>query len=593
MLSGVLKTNKYDGRYYQLNWSAKQSIADNTSTISWELQALGGNSGYYYEHSVSLAMYGAIQYSSTNSQPRYKGKVAGGNFTVNHDVNGEATFSIDLKVACYTYAVNLTASATGITLDTIPRKATIISAPNFNDEENPTITYTNPAGEAVTEVAACISLTGSTADIAYRAISETDTSYTFELTEDERNLLLSNTNSGSNSRKIKFYIRTKIGDSTFYHSVSKTFTVVNNAPTISVSTSPDTITTSVNGYIGNTFIKHFTDVTYKITATALKGATIEKYKAICGNQVKTTASGTLEDVRSGSIVYEVTDSRGNVATASFVAEIIDYKNLTCNLNVDVPTADGATTLRISGAYSGITFGSASGAQTNQLKVYYKMVTVGEADTDNWIEITSSVNIGSNSYQVDFPITGLDYTKKYNFYAKAIDKISSITTEAYPVKTLPVFDWGENDFNFNVPVTITDGDKAYNLLGALKSMTTAYNLATTVTAGTNYSSASGSATLVGNSLRVWFNVTRKTATSVGDITNENVCTLSVKHGGKIKSSYNVGYINGSSGSVSSFTTSTSTGSEILTITLALAATTAASTNFAGYFVIPVALNLDKY
>lgn len=593
MLSDILTTNKYDGRYYQLEWTATQSVTENTSTINWILSAKGGNVGYYYEHSVALTMNNVSRYSSTNSIPRYKGEVASGSFKITHDANGEATFNINLEVACYYTNVNLTASKTGIKLDTIPRKAIITSAPDFTDEANPVIKYTNPAGSAVTKLEASITIGSGVYGLAdYREIPLTGT-YTFNLDDTEREAIR-NAAKNANSIKIRFYLKTTIGSNFFYHYVDRKVTIINCNPTIEVTTNiSDSYTKTVNGNVNNVFIKSFTDVYYKIKPTTYKGATIESYRAICGSQVKTTASGTLEDVRSGSIFYEVTDSRGNVATASFVAEIIDYKNLTCNLNVDVPTADGATTLRISGAYSGITFGSASGAQTNQLKVYYKMVTVGEEDTDNWIEITSSVNIGGNSYQIDFPIGGLDYTKKYNFYAKAIDKISSVTTDAYPVKTLPVFDWGENDFNFNVPVTITDGDKAYNLLGALKAMTTAYTLTTTATAGTNYSSASGSATLVGNSLRVWFNVTRKTATGTGDITNETICTLSVNHGGKIKSSYNVGYINGSSGAVSSFTTSTSTGSEILTITLALAATTAASTNFAGYFVIPVSLNLDKY
>ena len=42
-LSGSVATNAGEySRYYRLNWTATQSIANNTSTISWTLTAAGG-----------------------------------------------------------------------------------------------------------------------------------------------------------------------------------------------------------------------------------------------------------------------------------------------------------------------------------------------------------------------------------------------------------------------------------------------------------------------------------------------------------------------------------------------------------------------
>jgi hypothetical protein len=71
--------------------------------------------------------------------------------------------------------------------------ATITYAPNFNDESNPTIKYNNPAGKTVTSLQACISLDGSKADVSYRNIPKKGTSYTFDLTDEERNVLRENT----------------------------------------------------------------------------------------------------------------------------------------------------------------------------------------------------------------------------------------------------------------------------------------------------------------------------------------------------------------------------------------------------------------
>lgn len=587
MLSGYVKTNSYDGRYYQLDWTATQSITDNTSTISWTLSAKGGNSGYYYEHSVSLAMYGEYRLSTSNSVPRYKGTVASGSFEVTHNTSGDATFNIKLEVACYSYSVNLTASKYGIELDTIPRKATITKATDFNDEENPTINYNNPAGSAVTEVAACISLTGSDDDIVYRAIPKTGTSYTFELSEDERNLLLSNTNSGSNSRTIKFYIRTVIGDSRFYDKVTKTFTVTNNKPTISVSASPDTTTMQVNGYSTKTFIKSFTDVSYKITPTVLKGASVVSYSVTCGKQTLNTQSGVLTDIESGTINFSFTDSRGNTATTNITGELIDYIKLTCNLVVDIPTTDGETTLNISGNYKQVRFGSASGAQTNGLRLQYKYIE--DKNDSGWIDTTATATFENDTFSIKQPVTGLDYKKKYVFVARAIDIISTVESAEYPVKTLPVFDWGEDDFNFNVPVTI----QGFDLGGLIAAFGQSYSLTTTATPATNYTEATGSATLVGNSLRVIFNATRSSNCSVGDIVNEEVVKLNIKHNGKLTSSYNVAFTSASGGGVCSYITSSTTGTNTLELIVKLNATTVAGTKFSGAFVIPVLLNLNKF
>ena len=162
------------------------------------------------------------------------------------------------------------------------------------------------------------------------------------------------------------------------------------------------------------------------------------------------------------------------------------------------------------------------------------------------------------------------------------------------KGIPVFGWGEDDFNFNVPVTITEEDVCYNLLGALKAMTTSYTLNVSAISSTNYTSASGSAVLAGNTLRVYFQATRSSAPTVGNITDEQMCQLSITHNGKIKDIFNIGFINGNAGAIASFHTSDmSINNNTVTIKLFLASTTATSTNFSGYFSIPVIIDLDKY
>ena len=51
------------------------------------------------------------------------------------------------------------------------------------------------------------------------------------------------------------------------------------------------------------------------------------------------------------------------------------------------------------------------------------------------------------------LSDLDYTKAFAFEVVVSDKIATVTKAVTLPKGIPVFDWGENDFNFNVPVKI--------------------------------------------------------------------------------------------------------------------------------------------
>ena len=127
-----------------------------------------------------------------------------GTITITHNADGTAgNVGFQLNGSVYT---NRTNSYTGsISLTRIPRQANLTSAPDFNDEANPTINYSNPAGNSVSSLDACISLTGSRDDVGYRAVSKTGTSYTFNLTEAERNVLRGAC-PNSNSLSVKFYL---------------------------------------------------------------------------------------------------------------------------------------------------------------------------------------------------------------------------------------------------------------------------------------------------------------------------------------------------------------------------------------------------
>lgn len=124
-LSGSLKTSGgYEGRNYTLSWTASQSIANNTSTISWSLSCSGGSASWYAERTLYVAIAGTVVVNKTDRVQRYSGKIASGTITLNHANDGTKSFSAEIKAAVYYSTVNATASNT-FTLDTIPRASSI------------------------------------------------------------------------------------------------------------------------------------------------------------------------------------------------------------------------------------------------------------------------------------------------------------------------------------------------------------------------------------------------------------------------------------------------------------------------------------
>lgn len=371
--------------------------------------------------------------------------------TVAHNANGSGT--------CYIYGVingptETTCEGTRVSgsetvdLDPIPRYATITSAPDFNDEDNPRITYSNPAGTSVDKLEACISLDGSKADISYRPISKTGNNYTFSLTNAERTILRQAT-TGSNSRTVKFYVRTTIGSNKKGSNLKRTFTIKNPNPTVDpIFEDQNSITYKLTGN-RNILVKYYSNAKVTFNASAKKEATIASKKVVCGSKSR-TSDGNINSIETDKFVFTVKDSRGNTTTQTVNKDsgkfsFVDYVKLTCNFSNNKPDADGNMTVRVTGnCYSG-SFGSKS----NSLTVKYRYRVIGGSYPSEYTPMTLSQN--GNRYTATGDLTGLDYQKTYEFEVVAQDSLSNVTLSNVRVKSAPVFDWGENDFKFNVPV----------------------------------------------------------------------------------------------------------------------------------------------
>ena len=429
------------------------STSNNTSSLSWNFKLSPVKTGYDWNYSNNVPVTYSINFNGTTYSGNimsYNGSstvtLKSGSATISHNSDGTKSISYSFSVSSISasYLPGSASKSGSMTLTAIPRQATITSAQNFNDEQNPSISYTNSAGTAVTSLQACISLDGSKDDIAYRNISKTGSSYTFELTDAERNVLR-NACTTANSRSVMFIVKTVMGGNTYHSSLNKTLSIINATPTID-ATAKDTNSTSL-GLTGseNKIIKGYNTIAVNMTATALKGATISSYKITNGSNTINSSSGEFSNVESASFEFTVTDSRGNTFTKTLVKTLIDYIRPTSNLKADI-TPDGIITGTISGNF----FNGKFGSKSNTLSVQYNYKTI-DGSYGSWKSATAKKS--GNTYTADFTISGLDYRQKYVVKAMVFDKLYTKYSNEPTLNCLPVFDWSENDFNFNVPINV--------------------------------------------------------------------------------------------------------------------------------------------
>ena len=341
--------------------------------------------------------------------------------TVAHNADGKKSITISASGGLPPSSLSATYCSGTVTLDNIPRQATLTSAPDFTDEQNPTINYSNPAGGAVTALEACISLTTETDDIAYRAIPTGGTSYTFNLTDAER-AILRNATQTSNSRTVYFYVRTNINGTLYHSSIAKTMTIVNANPIYSSDriSYADTNAAVVKITGNNQHIvqnKSSLTVTVGAVTTINKGAWISQYSVTVNGVTQTApvsgnfAFGAVNTSQNTNISVAVTDSRGNKTTVTKQITIVPYS---------VPVVN-ATLARLNNyedeTYLTPSVSIASLNGKNTLSVSYKMKQNGGS-------YGSSVALTNNTKHTTSCLK--DYA--YIFAVTATDIFGSVTRE---------------------------------------------------------------------------------------------------------------------------------------------------------------------
>lgn len=421
----LYSANSYQGRKLRLYCTSSINIANNTSTINWTLYSEGGTSNYYSTGPTTVTINGVQVYYierkgyNTKVFPASKGSVSG-SLTVTHNSDGKKSISVSLATAIYTSTV--TTNSGTWTLDNIPRYATITSAPNFTDIQNPTIQYNNQVGNNVTSLQACISLNGSNDDIVYRDIPKTGTSYTFNLTEAERNILRQATTT-SNTRNVLFYVRTIISGNTFWQSKAVTFTIVNANPTFSASYLDTRSTTTAITGNNQLIIQNQSTLQIKITnASALKYATLVNAKInVNGNETTrafpsdanyiTFNLGTLDVSQNLQIPVVVTDSRNNKTTINLNVQVLAWSPPSAITTLQRENNYYSTTnLTVDANYSSLN-------NSNTITIQYQIKKVSDASYGSLVTIQDNVETqftADNTYEWNVRVVLTDRLGTYSY-----------------------------------------------------------------------------------------------------------------------------------------------------------------------------------
>lgn len=427
------------------------STAGNSSTLSYTLK-LKSTTKNFAQYGVGAAVKldnQTVAVRDRGSAPKItlgtysEVTLLSGTRTVAHQSDGSKSmalaYSLDMAPASYTPGP-MSGSGT-MTLTKIPRGATITSAPNFTDEDDPVVKVSNPAGVSV-QLGIFKDSTHALAN--YRTIS--GTSYTFRLTQAEREAMRK-VDTTKNTAQVRFYVKSTVGGQTFITYLTRTLTIKNPAPTLAPTVKDVNQTTlDLTGESGN-LVKYYSKVEVKTGAQAVKGASLVRQSITCGSHTL-AGDGTLEGVESGTIVVSATDSRGNTTTKTVERKLVGYVRLSCTLGQGTPDASGRYDLEVTGAC----FYGSFGEKENTLTVEYRYRAQGAEEWGAWTAVDRATQLGF-TYVAHATVEGLNYQTAYEFQARAEDALEQVESEVKVVKASPGFDWGKDDFAFHIPVYI--------------------------------------------------------------------------------------------------------------------------------------------
>lgn len=225
-----------------------------------------------------------------------------------------------------------------------------------------------------------------------------------------------------------------------------------DAPTITASVvTTDALSSQLSGNT-STIINGVSNVKVTMSATPTQGSTIvNQYFYYQRNYYPMAIQNTisLTGGYDGVFDFGAIDTRSRKKTSRITLTAIDYRTPTIAIDDVSISTSGVATINITGTW----FNGSFGATANTLTVQYRYKSSSSSSWGSWTTISNVTKNSDGTYSATATLSGLSYTDTYNFEARVTDKINTVSSKEYTGKSLPVFDWSKDDFNFNVPVSI--------------------------------------------------------------------------------------------------------------------------------------------
>lgn len=425
-------------RIYARVSSTGYDIPNNRTKVYVKSTLYYENSSYFYTGpptSKALSCTGLSWQGGDASGTYYQGETTLNetNGYITHNNDGTKEIEVSANFTSQPWGWNGTATAY-VTLPKIPRYPTLISGENFTDEGNPTLTFTNQA--KIFPIRVKLEAGGNN-QLIIRDIDKNSTSYTFNLTDEERKTLrkLATNNSLSVVETVcAMNGETELSSSFQYY----TMTIINGEPIFNDFVFEDINEKTINLTGKNqNVILGYSNVQVTIPtenkAIAVKEATMSKYR-FNNNEANFSDSENVtivsNGVTSGEFVVYAIDSRNNsTSKTKSASSVINYNSLIKG-NIIASRQNGVSEnveLELDGKIDLVDFGTITNS-IKSAKYRYKI-----ASETNWSEFNNlTINVDENGnfsfhglIKGDTDTLGFNIQNAYNVEVYIQDELSEI------------------------------------------------------------------------------------------------------------------------------------------------------------------------
>ena len=384
-----------------------QSVSNNTTNVQTRLRS-DLTSGYISGAGYNFTCTYASTVSGSGVWNFGDEVITSGSSTVKHNNDGTKTLSLSATAynKYWNFTKNLSAS---VSIPKINRIATATNGTDFNDETNPTLTFTNPAGYQVLPYLNFY-YNGQILVHLERPKGNYTSPYAWVLTDQERQDIrdtITMTSTINIVEGLETYIgNTKIGAS----SLTRRFTFINANPTFNASyQDTNSTTTAITGDNQLIVQNHSTLQINGTNLSAKKSATLSSIVAsINGVNYNGTISGTTATFNIGALnisnninaTITLTDSRGLTAVNTLPITILEYSQPSAIISLARENNFYSTTnIKVEANYS-----SLDSHNVITIKTRYKKTT--DANYGAYVTLTDGVTSQltlDNNYQWDVQV----------------------------------------------------------------------------------------------------------------------------------------------------------------------------------------------